>query len=156
MNDRQYPPRPLLGVGALIFRRNRVLLVERGKEPLKGYWSLPGGLVETGERLEAAIQREVLEETGLVVRPAYLAEIFERIMHDQAGAVEYHYVLADYVCKVVSGEPKASDDASGVDWFRVDRLEELLLTEGTCEVIQRVFQSASRKASYPPVAILRP
>src|SRR5215475_14041489 len=97
-NDRQYPVRPLLGVGALIFKRKRVLLVERGKAPLKGYWSLPGGLVETGERLEESVCREVLEETGLQVRPLYLAEIFERIMHDDAGRVEYHYVLADYVC----------------------------------------------------------
>ena len=131
----------MLGVGALIFRRNRVLLVERGKEPLMGYWSLPGGLVETGEQLETAIRREVLEETGLAVRPAYLAEIFERIIHDDAGRVEYHYVLADYVCKIVSGEPIASDDASRVDWFRVDRLGDLLLTEGTREVIEKVYAS---------------
>ncbi len=130
--------RPLLGVGALIFRSNRVLLVERGKEPLKGYWSLPGGLVETGERLEDAIRREVREETGLVVKPAYLAEVFERIMHDTKGRVEYHYVLADYVCKVVSGKPVASDDASRVAWFRIDELGDLLLTEGTREVIEKV------------------
>ena len=119
-----------------------MLLVERGKEPLKGFWSLPGGLVETGERLEVAVCREVQEETGLKVRVAYLAEIFERIMYDDAGRVEYHYVLADYVCKVVSGsgEPKASDDASRVDWFCVDRLEELLLTEGTGDVIRKVFE----------------
>jgi len=106
-----------------------------------GYWSLPGGLVETGEQLETAIRREVLEETGLTVRPAYLAEIFERIIHDDAGRVEYHYVLADYVCKIVSGEPIASDDASRVDWFRVDRLGDLLLTEGTREVIEKVYAS---------------
>ena len=99
--------------------------------------------METGERLEEAIQREVLEETGLVVRPLYLAEMFERIMHDDTGRVEYHYVLADYVCKVVSGKPKASDDAKRVDWFRIDRLAELLLTEGTGEVIQRVFNAAT-------------
>ena len=133
-----------MGVGALIFKRGRVLLVERGKEPLKGYWSLPGGLVETGERLEAAVCREVLEETGLTVKPLYLAEIFERIMHDDEGRVEYHYVLADYVCKVVSGAPLASDDASSVDWFRVDRLDGLLLTAGTREVIEKVFAKRIR------------
>lgn len=126
-------------MGALIFKRKRILLVERGKAPLKGYWSLPGGLVETGERLEAAIQREVMEETGLTVRPIGFAELFERIMYDGAKRVEYHYVLADYVCKVVAGEPKAADDASRVDWFRVDKLDGLLLTEGTREVIERVY-----------------
>ncbi len=126
-------------MGALIFEGGKVLLVERGKEPLKGYWSLPGGLVETGERLEAAIEREVLEETGLVVRVARFAELFQRIMPDAEGRVEYHYVLADYVCEIVSGEPKAADDASRVDWFPIDALAELLLTEGTREVIERVY-----------------
>ena len=115
-----------------------MLLVERGKAPLKGYWSLPGGLVETGEPLEAAIRREVSEETGLTIKPLYLAEIFERIMHDAAGRVEYHYVLADYVCKIVSGDPRADDDASRVDWFSIARLGDLLLTPGTREVIEKV------------------
>jgi ADP-ribose pyrophosphatase YjhB (NUDIX family) len=138
-NDRQYPTRPLLGVGALIFRRNKVLLVERGKAPLKGYWSLPGGLVEAGERLEDAIRREVMEETGLMVKGTKFAEIFERIMRDGDGRIEYHYVLADYVCKVAPGEPKAADDASRAEWFRVDRLGDLLLTAGTGEVIERVW-----------------
>ena len=145
INDRQYPAYPLLGVGALIFKRKSVLLVERGKAPLKGYWSLPGGLVETGERLKDAIRREVLEETGLVIRPVGFAELFERIMYDSNGAVEYHYVLADYVCKVISGEPKAADDASRVAWFRVDRLEGLLLTEGTREVIERAYVAVVAK-----------
>jgi 8-oxo-dGTP diphosphatase len=142
-NDRQYPERPLVGVGALIFKRKRVLLVERGKAPLKGYWSLPGGLVEAGERLDVAIRREVQEETGLVVRVVEFAELFERIMRDSEGRVEYHYVLADYVCKVIAGEPKAADDANRVDWFRIDRLADLLLTEGTREVIERAFAGKS-------------
>ena len=76
-----------------------------------------------------------------MIRPLGLAEMFERIMHDKSGRIEYHYVLADYVCKVVSGEPKASDDASKVDWFPVDRLSEVLLTAGTREVIERVYAS---------------
>ena len=97
---------------------NRVLLVERGKEPLKGYWSLPGGVVETGEALEFAVCREVLEETGLVVEPAGVATIFERIMRDEAGRPEYHYVLIDYVCRVVSGELSAGDDCSAASLSR--------------------------------------
>ncbi len=102
---RKYPKQPLLGVGALIFtrsgRRGPILLIERGGEPLKGYWSLPGGLVETGELLEDAVRREILEETGLRVQPVSRFGIFERIMRDPKGRVEYHYLLVDYLCKVV-------------------------------------------------------
>jgi 8-oxo-dGTP diphosphatase len=92
-NDRRYPQRPILGVGALIFNRDKILLVERGKEPLKGYWSLPGGVLETGETLEQGVVREVREETGLEVKPVKVLEIFERIIRDASGAAEYHYVL---------------------------------------------------------------
>jgi 8-oxo-dGTP diphosphatase len=145
-NDRQYPKRPLLGVGALIFRRDSILLVQRGKEPLKGYWSLPGGLVEAGERLEAAVEREVAEETGLVVRAQYLAEVFQRIMRDERGRTEYHYVLADYVCRVVQrGTAEAGDDAGSVAWIKINKLGELLLTEGTKEVVERVYADYKRR-----------
>jgi 8-oxo-dGTP diphosphatase len=137
--SRRYPEHPLLGVGALIFRRDSILLVERGRDPLKGYWSLPGGLVEPGERLVDAVKREILEETGLSIRPVKIFEIFERIMKDAAGRVEYHYVLADYLCKVVKGEPKAGDDVSRVQWTRRRTLGEVQLTEGTLGVIRRAF-----------------
>lgn len=93
----------MLGVGALIIQNGRILLVERGGEPLKGYWSLPGGAVETGERLEAALRREIREETGLEVDVLCMLEIFERIMPDEAGQAEYHYVLIDYLCRPAGG-----------------------------------------------------
>ncbi len=121
--------------------------MERGREPFKGYWSLPGGLVETGEHLEAAIRREVREETALRVEPLEIFEIFERIMRDARGRVEFHYVLADYVCKVVSrGEPRAGDDVSAVRWVKRAALDDLELTEGTREVIEKAFD-ARRKRS---------
>jgi len=131
-----------LGVGALIFRRETILLVERGREPLKGYWSLPGGLVETGEHLQAAVAREVFEETGLRVKPGPIFEIFERIMKDASGRPEYHYVLADYVCKVVDGgrreiELRAGDDVSRAEWAPLKKLDQYKLTEGTLAVIER-------------------
>jgi 8-oxo-dGTP diphosphatase len=137
--SRRYPTHPLLGVGALIFRRDTILLVERGRDPLKGYWSLPGGLVEPGERLADAVKREIFEETGLFIKPVKVFEIFERIIPDAAGRAEYHYVLIDYVCKVVKGELKAGDDVSRVIWARRSMLDEVQLTEGTLAVIDRAF-----------------
>ena len=123
----------------MIFEDGRILLVERGKEPLKGYWSLPGGIVETGERLEEGIRREVSEETGLDVEPYFMFEIFERIIPDADGKPEYHYVLIDYLCRRLSGEPVAASDVSGVAWVAEQNLREYRLTEGTLGVIERAF-----------------
>lgn len=143
--SRRYPQRPILGVGALIFRRDTILLVERGRAPLKGYWSLPGGALETGEQLTEAIQREVLEETGLRVKPVSIVEIFERIMRDKEGNPEYHYVLIDYACKVTGGQLAASDDASLARWVKRRDLNTYKLTDGTLAVIERAFEKRAGK-----------
>jgi 8-oxo-dGTP diphosphatase len=139
----------LPGVGALIFRKRGntgpILLVERAGHPLKGYWSLPGGLVETGESLDAAIRREVLEETGLRVKPLEMFDVFERVMKDARGRIEYHYLLVDYVCKVTGGKLAAADDVARVEWVPRERLGDYKLTEGTREVIERAYSGASRK-----------
>ncbi len=126
-------------MGALIIEGNRILLVERGQEPLKGYWSLPGGVLEPGETLDRAIRREIEEETGLQIEPLEVVEIFERIMRDTLGRVEYHYVLIDYLCSVTSGVLGAADDASRVAWFEREDLAALKLTEGTLPVIEKAF-----------------
>ena len=139
-DNRRYPPRPILGVGALIFERDRILLVERGRQPLKGYWSLPGGVLETGENLEQAVMREVREETGLEVQPLGVLEIFERIMRDARGAPEYHYVLIDYVCRITGGRLGAADDASRAEWVPRRKLAQYLITEGTLPVIEKGFR----------------
>jgi 8-oxo-dGTP diphosphatase len=145
---RRYPEYPLVGVGALIFtragRRGPILLVERAGEPLKGYWSLPGGLVETGERLEDAVRREILEETGLHVEPVRRFDIFERIMRDAQGKAEYHYLLVDYVCKVSGGTLCAGDDVSKAEWVRREDIGRYRMTEGTREVIERAYANARR------------
>jgi 8-oxo-dGTP diphosphatase len=117
-----------------------MLLAERGKEPLKGWWSLPGGLVETGEALRDAVCREVLEETGLVVEPVKVIEIFERIMRDAGGAAEYHYVLIDYICRVTGGALTPGDDVSRVQWVRQADLGSYRITEGTVGVIEKAFR----------------
>lgn len=126
-------------MGALIIEGDRILLVERGREPLKDYWSLPGGVVEAGERLEEALRREVREETGLEVEILSLLEIFERIILDAAGLPEYHYVLMDYLCRPAGGELCAADDASRVAWFTRPELADLKITEGTLPVIMKAF-----------------
>jgi ADP-ribose pyrophosphatase YjhB (NUDIX family) len=143
-DDRRYPRHPLVGVGALILRRDRILMAQRGKEPLKGWWSLPGGALETGELLKDAICREVREETGYEVRPLAVFEIFERIMRDDSGAAEYHYVLIDYTCRIVGGTMQAGDDVCRVEWVRQSELSKLQITEGTLAVIERAFKAKER------------
>lgn len=132
---------PLVGVGAILIRRDRILMAQRGKEPLKGWWSLPGGAVEAGEALKDAVCREIMEETGLVIHPIRVFEIFERIMRDAAGRPEYHYVLIDYICRIAGGTLRPGDDVCAVDWVRRRDLPSLRITEGTLGVIERAFQS---------------
>jgi 8-oxo-dGTP diphosphatase len=147
-NSRRYPARPVLGVGALIFEDGRVLLVERGREPLAGLWSLPGGVVETGERLEDALAREVFEETGLRATVDSIATVFERIMPDAYGTCEYHYVLVDFYCTITGGKLGPGDDSARVEWFSIDSLSALPMTEGTRAVIEAC---CSRAATHPYV-----
>ena len=139
-DDRRYPKRPLVGVGAIILRRDRILMAQRGKEPLKGSWSLPGGALETGESLADGVRREVREETGLDIRPLGVLEIFERIMRDASGAPEYHYVLIDYMCRVMGGTLAPGDDVCAVEWVRLRDLPQLQITEGTLAVIEKAFR----------------
>jgi 8-oxo-dGTP diphosphatase len=140
-DNRRYPKRPVLGVGALIFDRSKILLVERGKEPSKGCWSLPGGVLETGETLEQGVIREVREETGLEVKPLKVLEIFERIIRDARGAIEYHYVLIDYICRVTGGSLRAAADASQVAWVARSKLPIYRITAGTLPVIEKGFRT---------------
>ena len=144
IDDRRYPKRPLVGVGAIILQRDRILMAQRGKEPLKGWWSLPGGALESGERLADGVCREVLEETGLEVRPLGILEVFERIMRDASGAPEYHYVLIDYMCRVTGGALAPGDDVCAVEWVKRRDLPKLLITEGTLGVIEKGFRERGK------------
>ncbi|HEU5231507.1 MAG TPA: NUDIX hydrolase [Terriglobales bacterium] len=143
---RDYPDRPFLGVGAIVIHDNRVLLVRRANPPLQGEWSIPGGLVETGETTRDAIVREVLEETALRVEVAALVEVFERILRDNQSRVQYHYVLLDYRCCVASGEAYAGSDVSEVRWVTLDELELLSVAPETCAVIRKAVDSAANKS----------
>src|SRR5438270_11061929 len=114
---RDYPDRPIVGVGAVIVRDGRAVLVRRGGEPLAGEWSIPGGILELGETLRAGAAREALEETGLVVEPGEVLEVFDRIVRDPEQRVQFHYVLVDFLCRRVSGELRAGGDASAARWI---------------------------------------
>jgi mutator protein MutT len=107
---------------------------------LQGQWSIPGGLVEVGETTKAAVVRETKEETGLVIEPVRLVEVFERILPDASGRVQFHFVLIDYLCRVLSGELAAGSDVDQVRWAALDELEQLAVAPETCAVIRRAFE----------------
>jgi mutator protein MutT len=118
--QREFPETPLVGVGAVVVKEGKVLLIRRGNEPMKGHWSLPGGMLELGETLTEGAVREVREETGLTVAPVELIELLDRI-HREGERVRYHYVIADYLCRVVGGALRAASDADAARW--VERAE---------------------------------
>ena len=134
-DSRRYPDRPLLGVGAVVFHGDKVLLIKRGEEPLKGWWTVPGGLVETGERLEAAVCRETLEETGLRVKPVAVAALFQRIMTDADGRTEFHYVIVDFLCELEAGTVQAASDVADAGWFTFEEMKGLKMAPGTPGVL---------------------
>ena len=133
---REYPETPLSAVSGVLFDdEERVLLVRRGRPPAKGKWSLPGGVVQLGEELEEALKREILEECGLTVEVGPLVSVSSRIVHDEAGRVQYHYILLDYLCGCTDGVLRAGSDAVDVRWAGLDEVRCLELTEGVLEVV---------------------
>lgn len=142
-DDRSFPSRPIVGVGAVVVEDGRVLIVRRGRPPLQGAWSLPGGAVEVGETLTAALQREVLEETGLVVDVGPMVEVLDRIHLDGEGRVEYHYVLIDYVCRVIGGYLAPQSDAADARWAARAELSAYGLSPSTQAVIDKALSLAS-------------
>jgi 8-oxo-dGTP diphosphatase len=136
---RIYPDRPIVGVGAVVVEHDRVLLVRRANEPLKGEWSLPGGAVEVGETLGAAVAREVLEETGLAVEVGPVVEVLDRIRPDPDGRVRYHYVLIDYLCRPIGGTLACASDAAEVAWAALTELGEYGVADSAIAVIRKAF-----------------
>jgi 8-oxo-dGTP diphosphatase len=147
---RSFPERPIVGVGAVIVDGDRVLLARRAHEPLKGSWSLPGGAIEVGETLHAALVREVREETGLTIEVGPIVEVIDRIHVTEDGRVEYHYVVVDYLCRAIgSHEPVSGSDADDVRWVRTADLPEYHLTEKAAEVIRKAFVIYASMQSTP-------
>jgi 8-oxo-dGTP diphosphatase len=145
-SSREYPERPVVGVGGVVIEQGRALLIRRGNEPLLGEWSIPGGTLELGETLEEGVARELLEETGLTVRVTELIEVFDRIYLDSvAGTSEgkkgprFHYVIVDYLCERVAGEAMAGSDVTDVVFASEGELDKFKLTETARRILKKAF-----------------
>ncbi|MGP0020562.1 MAG: NUDIX hydrolase [Candidatus Sulfotelmatobacter sp.] len=142
--NREFPETPLVGVGAVIIENSiehsRVLLVKRAHPPLQAQWSIPGGVLEVGELVREAAIREAREETGLLVDPADLLGVYDRVLRNPEQRVQYHYVLIDFLCRKVGGELAAASDAAEVRWFTREELPSLSLAEDTEDVIRKGFE----------------
>ena len=124
MSDREYPARPIVGIGIVVIKDDSVLLVRRGKPPNVGSWTLPGGAQELGETAEEAARRELLEETGLEVDRLHFAATVDNIRRDEAGRVRFHYTIIDFATRWVAGEPVAATDVTEATWAPLDALDD--------------------------------
>lgn len=134
----EYPDSPMLAVGGVVIRGQRVLLVRRGKAPSKGQWAIPGGRVELGETLQEAVEREILEETGVRVQAGEICHVFDVVRRDEAGHVRFHYVIVDLMAEYVSGEPHAADDASEAGWLAPEELRDLTVNRNTRDLLKKI------------------
>ncbi len=145
-SPREYPERPVVGIGGVIIDQGRTLLIRRGSEPLLGEWSIPGGTLELGESLEEGVTRELREETGIEVRVLELIEVFDRVyLSDDSTDVEvkrrprFHFVVADYLCERISGEPHAGSDVTDVTFASEEELAQFHLTETATRILKKAF-----------------
>jgi 8-oxo-dGTP diphosphatase len=145
-SSREFPERPVVGIGGVLIHEGHALLVRRGSEPLRGEWSIPGGTLELGETLAEGVARELLEETGLVVRVLGQIEVFERIYAEKSGRANkrkkrprFHYVIVDYLCERVSGKPRAGSDVTDVAFAGEDELGKFHLTETALRILRKAF-----------------
>lgn len=150
--DRHYPLVPRIGVAAIVLDEDRVLLVKRGRDPGKGQWSLPGGLVELGEGIQEALFREIREETSLQIALGGLVGVFERIVRDSEGRIAYHYVLADYWARRVSGCARPGSDVSAVRMLPLRDLAAFMLDREVKEAILKA-ERMSRQAGERPCSV---
>lgn len=142
---REYPDQPVVGVGGVVVRDGRALLIRRGSEPLKGQWSIPGGMLELGETIAQGVVRELREETGLEVRILELIEVFERISPPGAEAgpgPQYHFVILDYLCAAEDGQPRPGGDVTDVAWASEDEFPRFGLTPTATRVLRRALDMA--------------
>ena len=148
---REYPKQPIVGVGGVVIEDDRVLLIRRGREPLKGEWSIPGGMLELGESLADGVQREVREETGMEVEPLEIVAVFDRIQKD-GSRIQYHYVIVDYICRRIRGRLRSGSDVLDARWVKRDNLPLYCLTPKAVSVVADAFKLA-KKSRRPRAAL---
>ena len=141
--SREYPERPIVGIGAVVLRGAEVLLIRRGKPPRAGGWSLPGGAQKLGETVFEGACREVLEETGVDVQVLGLVDVVDSLTHDGDGRLQYHYTLVDVACRWVSGTAQAGGDAAAAEWVALDALDGLGLWSETRRIIDLAAEMAA-------------
>ena len=159
MSNREYPELPIVGVGGVIIANERVLLARRGSEPMRGEWSIPGGVLEVGESLAEGVMRELREETGLAVRVLELIEALDRIFPEPAARIpqaagpedararpRYHFVILDYLCEIIEGEARAGGDITELAFVREDELPRYALTPAVIRVVGKAFAMARARA----------
>lgn len=134
---KSYPGLPVVGVGALVFDNDRILLIKRGQPPAMGMWSIPGGVVELGESLHDACAREVMEETGIHIKVGPLVDTIEAIMPDSQGKIQYHYILFDYLARYVGGELTSGSDADSAAWIPLAEIDNLAIWPATRAMIDK-------------------
>ncbi len=145
--QREYPNAPIPTVGAVVFKGAHVLLAQRGKEPNKGMWTLPGGAIELGETARQAIEREVCEECGLTVQAGEVVEVLDILQRDEAGALRFHYVLIDMLCQYVSGEIEAGDDVADARWVSAGEFDALSVPQRARSIIARARRMIERTST---------
>jgi len=143
--ERRRPQRPVAAVGVVVFHEDCVLLVRRGRAPSRGLWAVPGGAVETGETLAEAAEREVREETGVVVKACGPVHAFDAIVRHADGAVEHHYVVVDLIADYVAGEPSAGDDAVEAAWVKLDEIAGLAVSDETLRLVRKLRDEDGRR-----------
>jgi 8-oxo-dGTP diphosphatase len=142
---RDYPDRPIVGVGAVVVDGGRALVVRRATEPLKGQWSIPGGMLELGEKLREGIAREVKEETGLEVEVFDVLDVFDSIFPDRDGRTQYHYVLIDFLCRPRGGELLAGSDVSEAKWVTGEEAGQMEMKAATVGLIRKALGLTARQ-----------
>ncbi len=141
---REYPEQPIVGVGAVVFQDNDILLVKRGQPPAMGIWAIPGGVLNLGEKLRDGVAREVLEECMITIEVGDIIDVIDAVIRDDKGAIQFHYVLCDFLAEYKTGQVQPASDVLDANWFKYGEVLALNTTRGTQKVVKRAFEKTGR------------